>query len=292
MRNNKYADLTGMKFGKLLVIKRAEDYTYIIKKTGKIARSPQWLCDCDCGNEATVLGRRLRDGTKSCGCLQKEYAEKYEDLSGQKFGKLTVIKMSHKEKQGEQSKIYWECKCDCGNTDYVNSGNLKSGVVKSCGCETLKNLTNLKHGKAGTRLYTIFTGMKERCYNSNVEHYKYYGGKGVYICDEWLSDFMNFYNWSISNGYNDKLTIDRINNNGIYEPDNCRWATYFQQMNNTSRNIYIKINEEIISISDLCRKYKLDYKQTYYNVKVKMVNIKEYLLGKGCDVNALSIQVL
>ena len=280
-----------MKFGRLTVIERVEDYTYIVKSTGKINRCPRWLCKCDCGNDSIVLGRRLRDETKSCGCLQREYASTFEDLSGQKFGKLTVIKYSHRTKN-IQSKIYWECKCDCGNVDYVSSDNLRSGVVKSCGCERLANFNSITQDKSGTRLYGIYKGMKIRCNNPNNKAYKYYGGKGVCICEEWLSDPVNFYNWAMNNGYDKELTIDRINCAGNYEPSNCRWTTTTEQNNNTTRNININFGEEKLTMSELCIKLNISYTNFVYHIRRKKENIKDYLLNIGCDVDALSIQIL
>ena len=103
-------------------------------------------------------------------------------------------------------------------------------------------LGKFKHGKYGTRLYRTYASMKRRCYNKNVKDYKNYGGRGVRVCDEWTQDFMNFYNWAINNGYNDNLTIDRINVNGNYEPNNCRWITMKQQENNRRNNVNLTYN--------------------------------------------------
>ena len=166
------------------------------------------------------------------------------NLKGQRFGALTVVEeTSKRSKKGE---VYWTCKCDCGNTTQpIMASHLKSGHTKSCGCFQKKQSKNAneKHGLSTTRIYSIWNGMKNRCYREYDIGYKNYGGRGIKICDEWLHNFEAFYEWAISNGYADNLTIDRIDTNGNYEPSNCRWATMKEQQNNKRNSKGVGINE-------------------------------------------------
>jgi len=168
------------------------------------------------------------------------------DLTGKVFGKLTVISKHSTIKRCTR----WKCKCECGNEAIVLGESLKSGATKSCGCYR-KEITKIKattHGLSKDKLYDIWCDMKRRCYNPKNKRYENYGGRNIKVCEEW-HEFKPFYDWALNNGYIEGLTIDRINNNGDYEPDNCRWATAIVQMNNTTRNHFVEFKGQIKTIS-------------------------------------------
>lgn len=188
-----------------------------------------------------------------------------EDLTGKKFGRLTVVGFSRLEKRSSnQYRYYWNCKCECGNEKEVLSNTLRSGITQSCGC-LCKERHPKKHGMSNTRLFWIWHSMKDRCKNKNSRAYKYYGGKGVTVCEEW-QEFNGFKEWSMKNGYKDNLTIDRIDSNGNYEPENCRWVDFKVQANNTSRNHYLSINGERKTLSQWSEFFGVPYKYVHKRV--------------------------
>lgn len=178
------------------------------------------------------------------------------DLTGKKFGRLTVLRRV--ENHGERA--FWRCKCDCGNEKDIAGSALRYGRSTSCGCLPKEIIIkrNTKHGYAHTRIHEIWKSMFQRCYNKNDNAYKNYGGRGIVICDEWR-DFDVFKNWAFANGYGDDLSIDRIDVNGNYEPDNCRWADRYVQSNNTRRNVMVKIGEVTHSLKVWCDILRLEY---------------------------------
>ena len=234
----KTADLTGKRFGRLAVLERLPNEP----------RSPiKWLCLCDCGNKVEVRGDCLRYGrTKSCGCLAKEVqrktgasskgrpSKKMLDLTGQRFGGLVV-----RERDTSSTRyVKWHCVCDCGKTISASTAHLRSGHTISCGCLGLKHATEAKitHGGTKSSLYHVWNGMRMRCGNPKSTGFKWYGAKGVKVCEEW-SDFAVFRAWAESHGYKQGLTIDRIDPDGNYCPSNCRWIT---RSENSARVIHKK----------------------------------------------------
>lgn len=166
---------------------------------------------------------------------------------GEKIYKLTIIEeLKERDKYGNRQ---WLCQCECGNKKIYTTSNLN--VVKGCGC------AKGKHKCSQTKLYRTYQRMKNRCYRKNYPQYNNYGGRGIKVCDEWLNDFLTFKNWSLENGYKEGLSIDRINPNGNYEPNNCRWITMFEQASNKRNNIFYTINGETKTQAQWCRTYNI-----------------------------------
>lgn len=182
------------------------------------------------------------------------------DLTGHKYGKLTVIEFAG---NGHRRESLWKCQCDCGNTRIVTGSHLRTGHTSSCGCKSKDRIgtLNYKTGLSNTRLYGVYRNMLNRCYWNKAKHFCDYGGRGITVCDEWLGDkgFENFLEWSRLNGYTDKLTIDRIDNNSGYSPDNCRWVDRYVQANNKRNTHYIRINGEVGTVANMARKYNISY---------------------------------
>lgn len=188
------------------------------------------------------------------------------DLTGKKFGRLTVIEKGSVNPNGN---TYWVCKCDCGEIRNVRSYALRRKEEVSCGCyrRELFKETAVKHGKSNTRIYSIFGNMKMRCYNENDVNFRNYGGRGIGITSEWLDNFANFYNWSMENGYRDNLTIERIDSNKGYEPSNCRWATMKEQANNRRSNHLVTFNGKTKNIQEWANLLGFEYATLWTRLK-------------------------
>ena len=217
-----------------------------------------------------LLTKAVLDGRKTQEQLPLKYPQKshpnkkFQDLTGMRFGKLTAVRKCGINKYRN---IYWECKCECGNTVIVRGNELKSENTKSCGC-LIYERKNIKHGMRNTRLYCIWSGMKSRCYTKTNPAYNRYGGRGISMCEEWNRNFMAFYNWAMDNGYTEGLSIDRIDVNGNYEPYNCRWVTAKEQSDNKRCNILITIGNETLNLQQWCD--KIGIKRSTVNTRVRM----------------------
>lgn len=196
-----------------------------------------------------------------------------ENLAGLKFGRLSVIEYMGPNKFRAAT---WLCRCDCGTDTVVTAGQLKSGGTRSCGClqrekarETVlayyksdryKPPSRYKHGMAKTPLYNAWLRMRGRCNNPKFEHYDRYGGRGIKVCAEWNEHFEPFMEWALANGFEEGLEIDRIDNNGDYCPENCRWATRTEQMRNRSNTIFVTHNGVTKALVQWCEELGVNYK--------------------------------
>ena len=182
------------------------------------------------------------------------------DLTGKRFGKLTVIRREGTNKRGLAT---WLCQCDCGNTKTVCGRELVVGDTKSCGCS---RRTTRTHGMSKTRLYRIWSGMKVRCLNQNSHAYEYYGGKGITVCEEWVNDFERFRKWAVGHGYSDELTIERIDLGKGYSPDNCKWITQAEQTQNRRRCIFVTIDGRTMNLQQWCNELGVNYKLVHNRI--------------------------
>lgn len=197
------------------------------------------------------------------------------DLAGIQFGRLTAIEDVGANKQGAR---LWRCRCECGQESIVRSSDLVRGHIVSCGCSKIDHCHYLNesglnvlnpyqtHGKSKTRLYRIWKDMKRRVTNPNRDNFKYYGGRGIDICDEWFNDFEPFYDWAVANGYSDNLEIDRIDNDGDYEPGNCHWVTKKVNCNNASTNRRIEYMGRTKTATEWAEFFNIPYTKLIYRL--------------------------
>ncbi|MBS4025650.1 MAG: hypothetical protein KGZ96_08250 [Clostridia bacterium] len=228
-------DLTGKTFNDLTVVR--------LHTAKSVDRRFLWECECACGRGEVVIAssKDLKGGRKrSCSCMYNKKRRASVDLTGQIFNMLKVEKFLNK--RNADGEFLWQCLCDCGSNTEVATGDLTKNAVKSCGCLKGKNqFDNPSYlYKSYPRIYRIWQGIKKRCANPNYESYANYGGRGIKVCEKW-QEFPAFLFWALENGYEKNREIDRINNNGNYEPSNCRWVTAKENSRNKSNNRHITI---------------------------------------------------
>jgi len=227
MTAHNFVDLTGQRFGKLTVVARSKN-----NKRGQA----RWRCLCDCGNDTVVWSGNLRSGsTTSCGCLKP----KLNDLTGKRFGKLVVVRRG--KNAATSGNAMWHTRCDCGGKTFTPGNQLANGWVTSCGCTSTKNR---KHGqsvkgKHGSSEYRAWSGLKQRCLNPKCREWHNYGGRGIKVHPRWTDPTNGFANFYADMGPkpSPKHSIERVNVNGDYSPDNCIWGTPRQQVDNRRAHI-------------------------------------------------------
>lgn len=237
-----YSHIVNRRFGKLVV-------TSILDKVNKYNR-PICNCLCDCGNIVEIDVNSLLSGNStSCSCSRRF------NLHGMVFDRLTVINLtSTRSKSGD---ALWNCLCICGKYINVTANHLKTNHTKSCGCKKIES--NKIHGLYNTKEYRVLAGIKQRCINKKNIAYYNYGGRGIKVCDRWLESFENFYT-DMGPRPSDKHTIDRIDNNGNYEPGNCKWSTMEEQVNNRNITNTTIFNGNLVTVGNLAREIKFNYK--------------------------------
>lgn len=254
----KRLDLVGMRVGRLSVVSlsHVKKYTY-------------WDCVCDCGAKTIVSSGNL-SRTRSCGCVARQ------DLRGRLFGSLTVKQDSGR--RGSQNQTIWKCVCECGEIREVLGSSLVSGHTKTCGCSRRQQFSMKREYK---RLYNIWANMKARCLNPKTPNYFLYGGRGISVCPEWKESFKAFLDWSLAHGYSDNLQLDRTNNDGGYEPNNCRWATQLEQVNNTRSNRRLTVGSETHTMAEWERRMSLTPATICRRLKLGFTDIEAVTIPRG-----------
>jgi hypothetical protein len=248
---------------------------------------------CNCGKEFTAKINSVKGlNTKSCGCLIQE-RDVVSDIQGKVFGRLTVLNKST-VKVATSRTIRWLCKCDCGNYKIVDGSLLRGGNTTSCGCYKIENTkrVNTKHGfsRRGNKTaeYGAYYGLLFRCYNKKSKSYPDYGERGIKVCDRWLGEngFINFLA-DMGERPSDKHSVDRINNEGDYEPTNCRWAIKKQQANNTRYNKMVTYNGKTQSLAMWCDELNLKYGTTQVRMWNGWTAEQAFTLPKGTHLRFL-----
>lgn len=249
-----FVDLTGQRFTRLVVLERAEN-----ARDGKV----RWRCRCDCGKETVAPTASLRNGhTKSCGCLGGVFV----DLAGQYFGRLYVLRRGENSKNG---KPRWVCLCECGKETAVLGTHLRSGNTKSCGCWKAERTSQSKrtHGMTGTPEHACWKSINRRCYSRNYHKFPSYGGRGITVCERWLESFENFLA-DMGPKPSPKHSIDRIDNNGNYCPENCRWATPTEQVRNRRKTIKLTASGLTLTVAEWSERTGIPYVTIYNRLRL------------------------
>jgi len=240
-------DLTGQSFGQLTVLRLDPDKP---PRHGKY----YWLCQCSCGNVASVQAYQLRKGrTRSCGCLHHEPTHNFIDLTGHTFTRLTVLHRDFSSKNPTQGPA-WFCQCVCGNVISVTTRSLRSERTRSCGCLLRERRieSHFKHGGAPkgkpTPEYRAWVKMKERCTLPESKDYPRWGGRGITVCPQWIDSFPTFLA-DMGPRPGPGYTLEREDNDGPYSPQNCAWVTRKTQARNTRNNVFLTWNNETHCIS-------------------------------------------
>lgn len=255
-----FRDVTGQKFGRLTVLRRAD------KRPGDI--KVWWVCKCDCGKDSVVKADSLLSGvTQSCGCLMMDVLRaRREDVTGQKFGRLTAVCFDHR---APNRASYWRFKCDCGKECVCSLSHVKAGRIASCGCyhDEVAGDAVRTHGmsRIGSKVYAVWKNMVQRCTNPNNTRYADYGGRGIAMCPEWGDSFERFYA-DMGDLPFDGAEIDRIDNMGNYCRDNCRWATDREQVNNRRNTVLISLYGRTVPLAPACERFGVDYFLAYNRI--------------------------
>lgn len=256
---NKQRQLSGQQFGRLTVLDVAH-------RIGGV----HWVCQCSCGKQNVTLGSSLTRGkVKSCGCLLKQERPPKSDLSGQRFGRLVVLSLSETRVQRSRS---WDCLCDCGNTTLVSGPRLVDGTTRSCGC--LRTDTHTKHGMSKTPEFNAWVHMRERCYSPGSNRWHTHGARGIAVCDRWVESFTNFFS-DMGSKPSPKHSLERIDNDGDYTPENCKWATDSEQAGNRRDTRKHEFNGKTQSLKAWCRELEIPYLRTYKRIVYRNKTFEE-----------------
>lgn len=261
-------DISGQRFGKLVALRLHDGES----------RRRKWVCRCDCGTEKAIDQFNIRKGlVRSCGCLLHDPASNFETLIGQRFGRLKVVSRAQNSAAGQAR---WTCECDCGGTTVSMTTKLRSGHTQSCGCVKMQRIkeTTTTHGFCADGqhhpLWHTYQHIIGRCYRETDRAYPGYGARGIRVCERWLNGDgektgVECFVADMGERPSRHHSIDRIDNDGDYEPGNCRWATRKEQARNRRSNRRVPLNGRMVALSEYCERKGLDF---------QMVNGR---IGKG-----------